>query len=252
MPQASNSGSVTTASSACSVTGLSHEGCGDRPESISGHSDLRSDESRGRVVRDTLSSVMALGIVGIVAAAAVCIALIAAGLIVRGVRKSRAKTQRAIDETRRDERRAVAYLEAALGWHAYLQTLRPLAFPEEGFTPNRQRDLAVVLRSRAQLEQFGSATVRQLHENALEEAVTLIGVLRTMPTTQSTGEPELAAGRFVLRFVLGEISKRVDALEREMNHELHVGTGPPEQMVELTGRQRVVETASPAFKRQAS
>jgi hypothetical protein len=195
---------------------------------------------------------MAWGIIGIVAAAAVIIALIAAGLIVRGMRKSRAATQRTIDETRRDERRAVAYLEAALGWHAYLQTLRPLAFPEEGFAPNRQRDLAGVLRSRAQLEQFGSATVRQLHENALEEAVTLIGVLRTMPTTPSTGEPDLAAGRFVLRFVLGEISKRVDVLEREMNRELRRGTGAPEQMIELTGRQRVAETASPAFDRQVS
>jgi hypothetical protein len=146
----------------------------------------------------------------------------------------------------------VAYLEAALGWHAYLQTLRPLAFPEEGFTPNRQRDLAVVLRSRAQLEQFGSAIVRQLHENALEEAVTLIGVLRTMPTSASTGAPDLAAGRFVLRFVLGEISKRVDVLEREMNRELRGGTGVAEQMVELTGRQRVAEPAPPAFDRQVS
>jgi hypothetical protein len=194
---------------------------------------------------------MAWGIIGIVAAAAVVLALIAAGLIVRAMRKSQAATQRTIDETRRDERRAVAYLEAALGWHAYLQTLRPLAFPEEGFTPNRQRDLAGVLRSRAQLEQFGSATVRQLHENALEEAVTLIGVLRTMPTT-STGEPDLAAGRFVLRFVLGEISKRVDVLEREMNRELRGGTGVAEQMVELTGRPRVAETAPPAFDRQVS
>ncbi len=194
---------------------------------------------------------MAWGIIGIVAAAAVIVALIAAGLIVRAMRKSRAEAQRTIDETRRDERRAVAYLEAALGWHAYLQTLRPLAFPEEGFTPNRQRDLAGVLRSRAQLEQFGSATVRQLHENALEEAVTLIGVLRTMPATP-TGEPDLAAGRFVLRFVLGEISKRVDVLEREMNRELRGGTGVAEQMVELTGRQRVAETAPPALDRQVS
>ncbi|MFZ0919519.1 MAG: hypothetical protein WB793_06765 [Candidatus Dormiibacterota bacterium] len=195
---------------------------------------------------------MALGIVAIVAGAAVIVVLIALGLIVRGVRKSRARTQRTIDETRRDERRAVAYLEAALGWHAYLQTLRPLAFPDEAFTPNRQRDLAVVLRSRAQLEQFGSVTVRQLHENALEEAVTLIGVLRTMPTTPSTGAPDLAAGRFVLRFVLGEISKRVDVLEREMNRELRTGAGAPEQMVELTGRPRVAETAAPAFERQVS
>ena len=74
----SNSGSVTTASSVCSATGLSHEACGDRPERISGRPDSDRMSHEARVVRDTLSSVMALGIVGIVAAAAVIIALIAA------------------------------------------------------------------------------------------------------------------------------------------------------------------------------
>jgi len=214
--------------------------------------DGRSDESRARAVRDTLYCVMAWGIVGIAVAAALVLALIAAALIARRVRRTRADSVRAIEETRRDERRAVAYLETALGWHAYLQTLRPLAFPDEAFSPNRQRDLAGVLRSRAQLEQFGSATVRQLHENALEEAVTLIGVLRSMPIAPSTGEPDLAAGRFVLRFVLGEISKRVDALEREMNRELRAGTVAPEPMVELTGRQRVGEAAPAAYQQRVS
>jgi hypothetical protein len=56
-------------------------------------------------------------------------------------------------------------------------------------------------------------------------------------------EPDLAAGRYVLRFVLGEISKRVDALERQMNRELHGLTTDTEQLLEVTGRRGTAENA---------
>src|SRR5579864_2207990 len=72
------------------------------------------------------------------------------------------------------ERRAVAYLEVAIGWHAYLESVRPLAYPGEGFVPERPRDLAAVIRSRAQLEQFGTSSAQQFHDDALEAAVALI------------------------------------------------------------------------------
>jgi hypothetical protein len=139
-------------------------------------------------------------------------------------------------ETRNDERRAAAYLETSLGWHTYLQTLRPLAFPEEGLAVHRSRDLAIVLRSRNQLELFGSAAVQQLHEEALDESVTLIDLLRSMPRAPATGDVDIAAGRVVLRFVLKQVGKRVAALERQMNHELQARAATAERSVEITGR----------------
>jgi hypothetical protein len=142
---------------------------------------------------------------------------------------------RSMDATRAEERRSAAYLEAALGWHTYLQTLRPLAYPDEALPTTRQRDLATVLRSRAQLELFGSGMVQELHEDALDEAVRLIDLIRSMPKTTATGEPDIAAGRFVLRFVLGEMGKRVDALERQMYRELRASPLAG-QLLEVTGR----------------
>jgi hypothetical protein len=177
-------------------------------------------------------------IVGTVAAAGlVLVVLTGAAVLAQRARIAKRLLLRSIDELRGEERRAAAYLDAALGWQGYLQTLRPLAFPEEGFVSNRHRDLATVLRSRAQLDLFGSAAVQKLHEEALDEAVTLIDLLRSMP------EPDLAAGRYVLRFVLGEISKRVDALERQMNRELHGLTTDTEQLLEVTGRRGTAENA---------
>jgi hypothetical protein len=173
--------------------------------------------------------------------------LIASVCVVTGFRLGRREQVallRSIDETRIEERRAAAYLEAAFGWHGYLQTLRPLAFPEEGLAANRQRDLATVLRARSQLEMFGSASVQQLHEQALDEAVKLIELLRSLPSSATTGEPDIATGRYLLRFVLGEVSKRVDALERQMNRELNARTAIAEGYVELNGRRAVDQEAS--------
>jgi len=171
------------------------------------------------------------------------IALGAAGLLVVligafGVQRARRTEHallRSVDAARVEERRSAAYLEAALGWHAYLQTLRPLAFPDEALATTRQRDLAIVLRSRAQLELFGSGVVQELHEDALDEAVRLIDLIRSMPKTAATGEPDIAAGRYVLRFVLGEMGKRVDALERQMYRELRASP-VAWPLLEVTGR----------------
>jgi hypothetical protein len=179
-------------------------------------------------------------------AAAVAAALVIGlfGLVV-GVllaRRGNKGLVRTVDATRRDERRAAAYLEAAIGWHAYLQTLRPLAYPEDRVAARRQRDLAGVLRSRAQLELFGSEAVQQLHEEILDQAVTLIDLLRSMPMDSQTGQPDIAGARYVLRFVLGEVGRRVDALERQMNRELEGPAGTASEPVELTGRRSAGKT----------
>jgi hypothetical protein len=91
---------------------------------------------------------------------------------------------------------------------------------------------------------FGSGSVQRLHEDALDEAVKLIELLRSLPTSATTGQPDIATGRYVLRFVLAEVSKRVDALERQMNRELSAGTALAEGHVELTGRRPVEQAAS--------
>jgi hypothetical protein len=170
-----------------------------------------------------------------IAGAVLLLALIGATVGILRTRRSNARLLRSMHETRSEERRAAAYLETALGWHAYLQTLRPLAFPEEGLAVHRPRDLAIVLRSRAQLELFGSAAVQKLHEEALDESVTLIDLLRSMPRAPATGDVDIAAGRVVLRFVLKEVGKRVNALERQMNSELQARTAIAERSIEITG-----------------
>ena len=177
----------------------------------------------------------------VAAAGLLLIVLAGPAVLVQRARRAKRLLLRSVDELRREERRAAAYLDAALGWSGYLKTLRPLAFPEEGFVVNRHRDLATVLRSRAQLELFGSAAVQKLHEAALDEAVTLIDLLRSLPETSTTGEPDLAAGRYVLRFVLGEISKKVDALERQMSSELQARTIVADHFIEITGRHGVAQ-----------
>jgi hypothetical protein len=181
-------------------------------------------------------------VIAVVVALAIGLIGLVGGFLV--ARRSKDDLVRSMDQTRREERRAAAYLEAAIGWHAYLQTLRPLAFPEDRVAARRQRDLATVLRSRAQLELFGSPAVQQLHEETLDQAVTLIDLLRSMPNDPQTGEPDFAGGRYVLRFVLGEIGRRVDALERQMNRELEHGTASASDLLELTGRRRSEQDSS--------
>jgi hypothetical protein len=177
-------------------------------------------------------------------AAAATLVIVLLGLVagVLLARRGRVGLARTVDTTRSEERRSAAYLEAAIGWHAYLQTLRPLAYPEDRVAVRRQRDLAGVLRSRAQLEMFGSAAVQQLHEETLDQAVTLIDLLRSMPVDPQTGQPDVAGARYVLRFVLAEVGRRVDALERQMNRELESPAGTVSDPVELTGRRSAAPT----------
>lgn len=169
--------------------------------------------------------------------------LVGAGLGVgAGALIARRNSNRLLQSMRKargQERRAAVYLDVAVGWHAYLQAVRPLAFPEEGFPVISSRDLAAVLRSRAQLELAGSVSVQQLHDQALEGAVALINLLQSLPKS-ATGEPAIAAGRNSLRIALAEIGKRVDLLEEQMHRELHPRTALTEQHVELTGRRGVV------------
>jgi hypothetical protein len=138
-------------------------------------------------------------------------------------------------KARAQEYRSTAYLEVAIGWHAYLQAVRPLAFPDQGYPSSRPRDLSAVLRSRAQLDAVGSATVQHLHDAALEGAVTLINLLQSLPKAP-TGEPDITAGRQSLRAALAAIARQVDLLEEQMDRELHPRTALTEQHVELTGR----------------
>jgi hypothetical protein len=133
------------------------------------------------------------------------------------------------------ERRASVYLEVAIGWHAYLESVRTLAFPAEGFTGDRPRDLAAVLRSRAQLEQFGTVPAQRRHDEALEAAVMLIDVLRALPRS-SSGEPDLGAGRKTLRAVLRDLTARIDELERQMDADVRPAPPPLDPHVEITGR----------------
>jgi hypothetical protein len=152
-----------------------------------------------------------------------------------GRREARSWPQHAISASHM-ERRAVAYLEVAIGWHAYLESVRPLAYPGEGFLPDRPRDLAAVIRSRAQLEQFGTSSAQQLHDEALEAAVALINVLRSLPPAPGSGEPDLNAGRNAIRVVLQELATKIEQLERQMRWELQPGATPVDSHVEALGR----------------
>jgi hypothetical protein len=134
------------------------------------------------------------------------------------------------------ERNAAVYLDVAVGWHTYLESVRPLAFPGEGFAADRPRDLAAVLRARAQLEQVGTIAAQQLHDEALEAAVTLINVLRSLPTLPTSGAPDLSGGRRTLRAALRDLATRVDRLERQMNEEIQPAAQRADPEVEITGR----------------
>lgn len=134
------------------------------------------------------------------------------------------------------ERRAAVYLEVSAGWHAYLNSVRTLAFPAEGLPTDRPRDLAAVLRSRAQLEQFGSLPTQRLHDEALEAAVAVINVLRTLPIATPSGHPDLSAGRRTVRPPLRDLAMKVDQLERQMIEELRPAPPPVDPHVEIFGR----------------
>jgi hypothetical protein len=177
--------------------------------------------------------------VGAVVAAVVVGGLIGAGIAMRNARRHNDDLLTSMHEAWSDEYRAAVYLEVAVGWRMYLRTLRPLVYPEEEVSPDAPRDLTAVLRSRAQLERFGSSHVQRLHDDALAEAVTFIDVLRALPNTPATGDPDIAGGYNSLRIVLRTIGTRVDVLERQMNHELNPQTAPADPVIEITGRARI-------------
>jgi hypothetical protein len=179
---------------------------------------------------------MPVWLVVIVVAAGLAGGMIGAGVGKRRARRDNLDLLRRVREARNEERRAAVYLVVASSWYAYLQAVRVLAFPEGSRSADTPRDLAGVLRARAQLELFGSMPAQQLHDQALEAAVTLINVLRTLPRTPTTGEPDMAAGQRSLRVAIAEIGRNVDALERQMNHELRPEAGLGERSVEVTGR----------------
>lgn len=165
--------------------------------------------------------------------------LIGAVVGVRFARSNRDALLHGIRQALSEERWVSAvYLDVAIGWRAYLRAVHPLGFPEEGFAADTPRDLAAVLRSRAQLERFGSTSVQQLHDEALEGAVTLINVLRSLPKAPFTGDPDIAAGREPIRVLLEQIGTKVDALERQMSRELQPLTASAEPSLEVTGRVR--------------
>jgi hypothetical protein len=135
------------------------------------------------------------------------------------------------------QRQAAAYLDVAIAWHSYLRAVRTLLYPEEGPPAPASRDLASVLKARAQLQEIGSPVVQDLHDQALESAVTLIDLLRTQTMSPPVDRAEMAANRTSLRLGLTAISDRVGALERQMIHEVRYLPIPWEEAeIEMTGR----------------
>jgi len=182
------------------------------------------------------------------------VAMIGSGLIgaLIGARRARHDEARryedgwlpSVSDARFVERRASVYFEVAVGWHAYLESVRPLAYPSEGSPAQRPRDLAAVLRSRADLEQFGTTAAQRLHDEALDGAVTLINILRALPKLRGTGAPDLVLGRQSLRAVLAQLGAKVDELELQMGRDLESAHLPADLHVELTGRAKAADAAA--------
>ncbi len=184
------------------------------------------------------------------------VAVIGSGLIGASIAMHQARRDEAgryedgwlpsVSDARFVERRASVYFEVAVGWHAYLESVRPLAYPAEGSSTQRPRDLAAVLRSRAELEQFGTIAAQRLHDEALDGAVTLINILRALPKLRGSGAPDLVLGRHSLRAVLVQLAAKVDELELQMGRDLQSAQLPPDLHVELTGHAKAAGAAPPA------
>ena len=189
------------------------------------------------------------------------VAMIGSGLIggIIGVRLARRDETRryedgwlpSISDARFVERRASVYFEVAVGWHAYLDSVRPLAYPSEGSPSQRPRDLAAVIRSRAELEQFGTIAAQRLHDEALDGAVTLINILRALPKLRGTGAPDLVLGRQPLRALLVQLGAKIDELELQMGRDLQSAQLPADLHVELTGRPKAVDAPAAAHRTPA-
>jgi|SRR5580700_10192070 hypothetical protein len=138
------------------------------------------------------------------------------------------------------QRQAIAYLDVVVAWHSYLRAVRTLVYPEEGPPAHGSRDLAAVIESRAELQANGSLMVQDLHDQALESAVTLIDLLRSATYATSPDGAELSTQRLGLRVALSAIEERISALENQVLYEAgHLPSLPPEAEVEMTGRAAV-------------
>ena len=131
---------------------------------------------------------------------------------------------------------AVVYLEVVIAWHSYLRTVRTLIYPEEGPPANGSRDLASVLHARAQLQAVGTGAVQDLHDQALESAVTLIDLLRSLTTSPPPDPVDQQTRRASLRLAFSAIGDRVSALEQQVERDLGDLAGVPDGEVEMTGR----------------
>jgi hypothetical protein len=138
------------------------------------------------------------------------------------------------------QRQAIAYLDVVVAWHSYLRAVRTLVYPEEGPPAHGSRDLAAVIESRAELQATGSLMVQDLHDQALESAVTLIDLLRSATYATSPNGADLSTQRLGLRVALSAIEERISALENQVLYEAgHLPSLPPEAEVEMTGRAAV-------------
>lgn len=136
-------------------------------------------------------------------------------------------------------RRASTYLEVAFGWHTYLRAVRRLAFPEEDAASYGPGDLSAVLRCRAQLQRFGSPAVQQLHDEALDQAVTVISLLRAVSRPPVDKAWDLVGARASLRVAVGAMSNKIGVLDGTMNQEMSWDDpATADDGVELTGRAR--------------
>jgi hypothetical protein len=142
-------------------------------------------------------------------------------------------------------RRASTYLEVAFGWHTYLRAVRRLAFPEEDASAHGPGDLSAVLRCRAQLQRFGSPAVQQLHDAALDQAVTVISLLRAVSRPPVDKEWDLVGARAALRVAVGVMSNKIGVLDGTMNQEMSWDDpATADDGVELTGRAARPATAA--------
>jgi hypothetical protein len=142
-------------------------------------------------------------------------------------------------------RRASTYLEVAFGWHTYLRAVRRLAFPEEDASPQGAGDLSAVLRCRAQLQRFGSPAVQQLHDEALDQAVTVISLLRAVSRPPIDKAWDLVGARASLRVAVGVMSNKIGVLDGTMNQEMSWDDpATADDGVELTGRATRPTTAA--------
>jgi len=133
------------------------------------------------------------------------------------------------------ERQAIVYLEVAVAWHSYLRAVRTLVYPEEGPPATGTRDLASVLRARAQLQNVATPVVQELHDQVLDSAVTLIDLLRSHVNPPTLGRLATGGGNMSLPLAFETINHRVGLLELQMLSEFGYQRRLPRGEIEMTG-----------------